>query len=248
MADLTFGESPVKFSPTMAEPTSQRRQYVNFFFYKVDPLWGRLSEEEREGGRQELAQVVQQFSERMRIQSYSTIGLRADCDLMFWRISPNLENLQRMSVEVRKTGMGKYLIPAYSFLSMTKRSMYVDKHQHEGQEGDRLTVVPGNAKYLFVYPFVKNKAWYRLSQEERQKAMDEHIEIGHKYPSVKLNTTYSYGLDDQEFVLAFEGDKPEDFVDLVMELRFSKATSYTERDTPIFTCVRKGIAEMLQDF
>jgi nitrite reductase/ring-hydroxylating ferredoxin subunit len=99
--------------------------------------------------------------------------------------------------------------------------------------------------YLFVYPFVKTRAWYALPKEERQRMMDAHIAIGRKYPTVKLNTTYSYGLDDQEFVVAFETDEPADFLDLVMELRETEASSYTERDTPIFSCLAMGLGETL---
>jgi chlorite dismutase len=121
----------------------------------------------------------------------------------------------------------------------------VDKHVHPGQDGTRLTVTPGKAKYLFVYPFVKTRAWYALPMERRQQMMDVHIEVGNRFPSVKLNTTYSYGLDDQEFVLAFESDHPSDFLDLVMTLRETEASSYTERDTPIFTCIAKPAGEML---
>jgi chlorite dismutase len=98
-------------------------------------------------------------------------------------------------------------------------------------------VKPGRAKYLFIYPFVKTRAWNALPFDERQKMMDAHIEIGHRYPTVKLNTTYSFGLDDQEFVVAFETDVPEDFLDLVMELRETPASAFTLRDTPIFTCI-----------
>jgi chlorite dismutase len=75
--------------------------------------------------------------------------------------------------------------------------------------------------------------------------MDEHIEIGNKYPSVKLNTTYSFGIDDQDFVVAFEGDYPEDFVDLVMELRESDGSKYTVRDTPIITGVKGTLEEVV---
>jgi chlorite dismutase len=102
------------------------------------------------------------------------------------------------------------------------------------------------ARYLFVYPFVKTRAWYALPLERRQQIMNEHIRIGHKYPRVRLNTTYSFGLDDQEFVLAFESDHPADFLDLVMELRESEASQYTLRDTPIFTCVKAAGAELLK--
>ena len=152
---------------------------------------------------------------------------------------------KEMTAKLLETDLGKYLTSPYSYLSMTKRSVYVDKHTHLGQEGTRLKLVPGQFRYLFVYPFVKNKAWYRLTKHARQGMMDEHIEIGHRYPTVRLNTTYSFGLDDQEFVVAFESDKPEHFVDLVMELRHSEATSYTARDTPTFTCVHRELDEVL---
>ena len=69
-------------------------------------------------------------------------------------------------------------------------------------------MAPGEHKYLFVYPLTKVREWYGLSKDERQQAMNQHIAVGHTYSSVKLNTTYSFGLDDQEFVLAFETDEP----------------------------------------
>ena len=222
-----------------------RRQFVNFAFYKVDPVWRRLPEEERQRGKCEFVEVVKNCEQDVLLTSYSLVGVRGDCDFMLWRIGYDPLKLQEMSAQLLATELGKYLTTPYSYLSMTKRSVYVDKHTHEGQEGTRLRLVPGQFKYLFVYPFVKSKAWYRLTKHARQGMMDEHIEIGHKYPTVRLNTTYSFGLDDQEFVVAFESDKPEHFVDLVMELRHSEATSYTARDTPTFTCIHRELTEVL---
>jgi len=222
-----------------------RRQYVNFAFYKVDPVWRRLPKEERKRGKCEFVEVVKSYEQDMLVVAYSLVGIRGDCDFMLWRIGYDPLKLQEMSAQLLATELGKYLTTPYSYLSMTKRSIYVDKHTHQGQEGTRLRLVPGQFKYLFVYPFVKSKAWYRLTKHARQGMMDEHIEIGHRYPTVRLNTTYSFGLDDQEFVVAFESDKPEHFVDLVMELRHSEATSYTLRDTPTFTCIHRELAEVL---
>jgi chlorite dismutase len=222
-----------------------RRQYVNFAFYKVDPLWRRLPSEERKKGKCELVEVVRSYEQDVLVTPYSLVGIRGDCDFMLWRIGYDPLKLQEMSAQLLATELGKYLATPYSYLSITKRSIYVDKHTHEGQEGTRLKLVPGQFRYLFVYPFVKSKAWYRLTKHARQGMMDEHIEIGHKYPTVRLNTTYSFGLDDQEFVLAFESDKPEHFVELVMELRHSEATSYTVRDTPTFTCIHRELPEVL---
>ncbi|OLB03920.1 MAG: chlorite dismutase family protein [Nitrospirae bacterium] len=222
-----------------------KRQFINFCFFKVDPAWRRLPEEERSRGKQEFIRVVEEYAGKVIVIPYTTVGIRGDCDFMLWRIGYELELFQEMMSKLLATALGKYLAVPYSYLSLTKRSIYVDHHVHEGQESKRLHIVPGKSKYIFVYPFVKTRSWYLLTKAARQGMMDEHIEIGHRYPSVKLNTTYSFGLDDQEFVVAFETDKPEDFLDLVMELRQAEASRYTERDTPIFSCIMKSLKEAL---
>src|SRR5436190_14520151 len=125
----------------------------------------------------------------------------------------------------------------YSYLAMTKKSEYSDEERLELHSSER--------KYLFVYPFWKRRDWYRLPGPERMRIMQEHIEIGRRYPTISINTTYSFGLDDQEFVVAFETDEPADFLDLVHELRGSESSSYTLRDTPIFTCIASTVGHAL---
>ena len=174
------------------------------------------------------------------------VGMRPDADFLLWNISSDLDAFQQLATAVLSTELGKYLRLPYSYLAVTKRSIYVRNHQHAEQEGTRLRLHPRGAKYFFVYPFVKTRPWYKLSQSTRQGMMNEHIAIGHKYPSVTLNTTYSFGMDDQEFVVAFETDEPRDFVDLVMELRESEASMYTLRDTPIFTCIAMPLPQVLE--
>lgn len=228
----------------MTEEIAQ--QYVNFRFYKLQPEWRRLGEAEKEKGRKEIIEVCESFRPKgVILVSYSLAGIRGDSEFMLWRIAETPELFEEMSLALLRTGMGKYLTIPYSYLAMTKRSTYVDKHTHPGQEGRRGRIItPGEYKYLFVYPFLKTREWYLLPKERRQAMMDEHIRIGHKYPSVKLNTTYSFGLDDQEFVVAFESDKPGDFLNLVMELRESEGSRYTLRDTPIFTCIKKPLDQL----
>ena len=223
------------------------RQSVNFAFYKVDPAWRRLPKEEREASKKEFGAAVEEWRQRMLLIPYSTVGLRPETDFMLWRIADSLDLLQAMSRELNRTALGAYLTTPYSFVAMTKRSIYVDKHVHPGQEGRRAAIFPGEYRYLFVYPFVKTRDWFLLPIEQRQEMMDVHIKVGHQFPSVKLNTTYSFGLDDQEFVVAFESDKPGDFVDLVMALRETEGSRFTLRDTPIITCIRKPIHETLDD-
>ena len=221
-----------------------RRQFVKFSFYRVDAAWRRLPPAERNLGKEELCQVVDAFGDRLLIRSYSLMGMRGDADFLLWQIGDRLEELQQLATAIYSTAMGPYLSTPYSYLAMTRRSIYVSPTESGGEE-ERTILRPSKSKYLFVYPFVKTRAWYRLSKAARQGMMDAHIAVGRKYPSVKLNTTYSYGLDDQEFVVAFESDEPADFLDLVMELRETKASAYTLRDTPIFTCVAMGLREAL---
>ncbi len=224
---------------------SSRRQFVRFAFFQVDPAWRGLPPDERERGKQAFEEVVGHWAERIVVRSYTLVGVRGDCDILLWLVSERLEDLQELQTQLLRTPFGAYLRSPYSYLAMTKRSLYVDRYATEEEAKRRDIIVPGNAKYLFVYPFVKTRAWYALSAEERQRMMDAHIQAGRKYPDVKLNTTYSFGLDDQEFVVAFETDEPSRFLDLVQELRASEASTYTLRDTPTFTCIAMTVRDML---
>ena len=224
-----------------------QRQYVSFTFYKLDPVFRRLPKEERERGMKEFIDVLEEYdnSSDMILLCYSMVGLRGDVDIMIWRICHSMEEFQKMTTRLLQTGLGTYLNTPYSYLSMTKRSMYMDFINPEHEE-DRTHIIPGKAKYLFIYPFVKTREWYLLTQFTRQGIMDEHIYIGNKYPTVKLNTTYSFGIDDYEFVVAFESDCPDDFLDLVQELRETEGSRYVKEDTPIFTCVAMSIEDTIK--
>jgi chlorite dismutase len=229
----------------MAPQQPSQREFVRFVFYKADPAWRELDRRTQEQAAGEVESVVARYAEGMMIRPYSTVGVRADTDFCFWTASHELDSIQDFARDFGSTQLGRLSTNTHSFLSMTKRSIYLDNHAHPGQE--RLHIKPSKAKYVFMYPFVKTREWYLLPKAERQRVMDEHIAIGHRYPSVKINTTYSFGLDDQDFVVAFETNEPADFVDLVMDLRETEGSLYTVRDTPIFTCVSKPLPEVLAD-
>lgn len=230
---------------TESKPQAPPRQFVNFMFFRVDRAFRALPVETRVQAKKELAEIIARYSGPMIVLPYSTVGLKAGLDFMLWRIGYDLDPFQRMAADINKSVFGRFLdIPA-SYLAMTKHSQYVDEHVHEGQEGRRLRIVPGKKPFLFVYPFVKTRDWYLLPMAERQRIMNEHIAIGHKYPRVKINTTYSFGLDDQDFVVAFESDTADEFLDLVQELRETESSKYTVRDTPMYTCRRSSMEEIL---
>lgn len=245
MTIVAPGIAPRRVEP----PTSTTRHYIRYLFYKARPTWGLAPHAERVAARAELLAALEPFAERLPVlRAYSTLGTRGDVDFLLWMVSERLEDLQELQAAVLRSPMGAHLDTPNSYLAMTKRSQYVDRHEHaDGSgEGRRTRVKPTGRRYLLVYPMVKKRAWYRLSYEERQRAMDEHIRIGHEFPKVKINTSYSFGLDDQEFVVAFETDYPADFLDLVEKLRGGEASAYTERETPIFTCVAGSISDVLE--
>jgi chlorite dismutase len=234
--------------PTQA-PMPTVRQYIRYLFYKARTGWRRLSPDQRDAARTDLLAALEPFAERLPVlRAYSTLGTRADADFLLWMVTERLEDFQELQAAVLRSPMGAHLDTPYSYLAMTKRSQYVDRHEHADGDGEgrRTRIRPTGRRYLFVYPMVKKRPWYRLSLEERQRAMDEHIRVGHEFPRVKINTSYSFGLDDQEFVVAFETDYPADFLDLVEKLRGGEASAYTERETPIFTCVAGSVAEVLE--
>jgi len=226
------------------------RECVRFAFYRVDPAWRRLAPEEKERHKAEFVDVIGRHGRDFMVYAYSTLGTRGDSDFMLWQASRDIDHLDTLAAELNGTGLGGYLSMPYSYFALTRRSIYVNRYEEEylekyagkaNLEHARIAINPQGSKFLFVYPFVKTRAWYTLDQEDRQRMMDEHIRVGHEWPDVKLNTTYSYGLDDQEFVVAFESDYIGRFLDLLMALRLTEASKYTLRDTPSHTCLAKGI-------
>ena len=227
----------------MAEKPPEKRQVVRFAFYKLDSAWRRLSAERQAASKIEFGETIESFNGRLLLRPYGLVGIRGDCDFLLWQVAEDLDSLVALQTALNRTDLGAYLALPYSYLAMTRRSIY-EFPEAPGQPS-RLQIRPSDARYLFVYPFTKTRAWYALPKPERQAMMDEHVRVGRQYPSIRLNTTYSYGLDDQEFIVAFEGDSPADFLDLVMQLRESRASSYTLRDTPTFTCVQMSLWDLL---
>jgi chlorite dismutase len=215
-----------------------RRTFVKFTFLKLDPAWRRRSDEERARDKAEFQAACEDFSEDRSLRAYSTVGTRGDTDLLLLSQSPLLEDLHTFHVVLSQSGLAKWATIPYSYLAMTKPSPY-------SEESVRPEICVSERKYLFVYPFEKKREWYGLPMEERQRIMRSHIEVGRKYPEISINTAYSFGLDDQEFVVSFEGDEPGEFLDLVQELRGTESSAYTLRDTPIFTCVSMSLGRTL---
>jgi chlorite dismutase len=218
-------------------PVMPERQFVKYTFLKVDPAWRRLDPAEREVHKREVIAACEDFAQERLLRAFSLVGTRGDADLLLLSQAANLERIHEFHVVLAQSGLMAWCETPYSFLAMTKPSEYSDE--------SRLEVRPAHSKYLFVYPFVKTREWYGLDPKERWRIMQEHIRVGKEAPNIDLNTSYSFGLDDQEFVVAFEGDEPAVFLDLVQRLRTTESSLYTKRDTPTFTCVAMSVERAL---
>jgi chlorite dismutase len=214
------------------------RTFAKFTFFKIDPAWRRRDDELRAEDKREFLAACEDFAIDRSLRAYSTIGTRGDADLLLLSQSPVLEDIHTFHVVLGQSGLARWSTTPYSYLSMTKKSPY-------SEEKARPEICTSRRKYLFLYPMVKKREWYSLPEEERGRIMKSHIEVGRRYPEISINTSYSFGLDDQEFVVAFEGDDPGQFLDLVQELRPTESSAYTERETPIFTCVAMSVAKAL---
>ena len=215
------------------------RHFVKFTFVKVDPAWRRRDAVDRARDKEEFAAACGDFAEDHFLRAYSTVGTRGDCDLLIRTSAPTLDPIHELHVVLNQSGLMRWADISHSYLAMTKESVYSDEPQPlRPREGS-------DRKYLIVYPMWKRRDWYRLPAEERMRIMRGHIEVGRRHTTIDINTAYSYGIDDQEFVVSFDADDPGEFLDLVQELRGTESSAYTESETPIFTCMSASVERAL---
>ncbi len=216
-------------------------QFVQYLFLKVDPQWRRLGAPERTRGRAEFAEVVTGAERSVTTYAYSTLGLKTGAELMLWWKSDDPAVVQDTLAALLSTGLGRYCEVAHSLWGLTRPSIYTKRRTTQEQAIDETT----RLRYLVVYPFTKTIEWYLMSREARQGMMNEHMRIGHEFDDVRQVLLYTTGLDDQEFIVAYETETLERHQDLVIALRSTEARRYTLRDTPIFTAVHRPLPEAL---
>ena len=216
-----------------------KRYFFNFSFFKIDPKWRWMADLAKEESARELENVLENLP--IKIRTYSTLGLRDDADFLIWFMSESIEDIQEAISKIYLTVVGKYITPSRVYLSSTRQSMYAKKNRIHSFVGGLEA-----KKYVIVYPFIKTREWYLLPIEQRRQMMDEHIKVGEKYPQVELNTTYSFGIHDQDFMLAFESDDLNIFQDMIMDLRGTKVSRFVEEDTPMIVCVKDDIVSIIK--
>jgi chlorite dismutase len=216
-------------------------RFIHAWLLALDPAWRRLDLDRRRADADEFCSAIARTESRLTQHAYSTIGLRAEGDLLLWRMASQLEDLDTTAADLLASGVGRWMSTAVSMVGLTRPSQYVKRPTTQEQslfEGER-------SRYLVVYPFVKSVEWYLTPADERQEVMRGHMRVGHKYPQVRQLLAYSFGLDDQEFIVAYETDDLVAFQDLVRELRETESRRSTVRDTPIITGIHRSAADIL---
>ena len=217
-------------------------RFVHAWLLRLDPAWRRRSDEERRSDLDAFCTAAGRAEKRLMQHAYSTIGLRAEGDLLLWRMAESIEMVEETAADLLGSGMGQWLMPAISMIGLTRPSQYVKRPTTQEQSlfsGER-------SKYLVVYPFTKSVEWYLSPAEDRQAVMRGHMKVGHAYPQVRQLLAYSFGLDDQEFIVAYETDELVAFQDLVRDLRETESRRSTVRDTPIITGIHRPLGEILR--
>ena len=211
----------------------------------VSPEWRRLDRRQRESDKDEFAATAARSS--ARVHAYSLVGTRADADILLWAVAGELEHIREFETALAGTRLWSWSTRPHAFLAARRRSPYLGEHHHTGGEPDAPAGPHGDKAYAVVYPMTKKRSWYALPREERTRIMAGHFAVGHKYPAIRIHTGYSFGIDDHEFVVAFECDDVREFVSLVADLRETESSSYTERETPIFVGRAMPLAQALDE-
>ena len=216
--------------------------FVHVLALEVDPLWRRRSPDERRADADALRAAAEIAARSVTTYTYSMIGTRADASLLFWRLGDSLEQLEESAALLLRSGLGAWCRIGHSMIGLVRPSSYVKERTPQEEAmftGER-------SRYIIVYPFVKSTDWYLLGEEERRRQMSEHIRVGRKYPMIQQLLAYSFGLDDQEFIVAYETDDLQAFQDLVRDLRGTDGRRATVRDTPQLVGIHRPLSEILE--
>jgi chlorite dismutase len=214
-------------------PVQTPRTLNHFAIFSFNPSHSQLSQKDRQQFHSDWLDGLLKAAQHVDL--YQVYPSLAGGDILVWSA---LEADDSATVAgfferfARATNPYRHLVTPVDILwGFTRPSQYTKTRS--SQEIDPFA--EQRKPYLVLYPFVKTTDWYLMSREARQGMMNEHIRIGKQYPEISQLLLYSFGLQDQEFVVVYEMPDLIQFSDLVYELRDSEARRYTLRDTPLYT-------------
>ena len=171
--------------------------------------------------------------------TYDVSGLRADADLMIWWHAPDSGQLQDAYNRLRRTAFGSRLTPVWSQMALHRPAEFNRSHIPAFMADEDVK------RFVCVYPFVRSYEWYLLPEDERRDMLKEHGMQARPYPDVRANTVASFALGDYEWMLAFEADELHRIVDLMRDLRASRARRHVREEVPFYTGEKHSIADLV---
>jgi chlorite dismutase len=216
--------------------------YALYPVFKATPAFRTLGAEEVADATEELEHLFKDWAGRVDVRgSYSTVGFRADADMMLWLVGPKPDDVQEFLVAFNRTRAGRLLGTTFTFMGVVKPAEFTADHAPAFAKGDP------PKRFACVYPFVRTPEWYLLPREERSALLTEHGLMGREFPDILANTTSAFGLGDWEWILAFESPKLDSIVDVIRLLRGTEARRFTKEEVPFVTGIRKSIAACIDD-
>jgi peroxiredoxin len=216
---------------------------IRYTMWSVFRLTRPLADEQRTALADELQGLFDELAGKDVVVrgTYDVAGFRADADLMVWWHASSAEALQEAYTRLRRTALGRQLEPVWSQFALHRPAEFNRSHipAFLADETPR--------RFVCVYPFVRSYEWYLLPDEERRDMLKEHGMQARPYPDVRANTVASFALGDYEWMLAFEADELHRIVDLMRDLRASRARRHVREEVPFYTGVRKPVAELIAD-
>ena len=212
--------------------------YATYPVFAVDPD----ADLDPDDAAQEVEILFKELSEQVSVRGvYSTVGFRADADLLLWLVTSTPDAAQDAIVRFRRTALGRSMDLTWSFMGVVKPAEFTADHAPAFVKGEP------PKRYLSVYPFVRTPEWYLLPREERATLLADHGVMGREFPDVLANTTSAFGINDWEWILAFEADELGRIVDCIRRLREAEARRYTKEEVPFISGIRKDLREAVRD-
>ena len=218
--------------------------YSSFMFVKLQPEFRRLISNEKIAAKQEFENMVGALQEKVFLRTYMVSGLRADSDILFWRMSDDLAFLQDICSRTFSAGAGRYMTPVHSFIGVSQ-APEPSQPKKDLEFGFLPKDTFGRHRYMLLHPVVKTHIWYELSDDEREKLLAERAVVVDRYKDIQENFFLSYGLDDQEIIVAREAKALDELISATQELRQQRIKSYTAVDKPVFLCLGRDLREIL---
>ncbi len=211
------------------------KKIFNFSFFRIDPKWRWMSDLAKNESAKEAMNSLS--NSRIKFCMYSTLGLSNDTEFLLWSITDSVDSSQKLISKLYLTVFGKYIVPVYVYISTSITSIYSNSQFPCFVESDELK------KYVSVYPFIKKRKWYSLSNKKKQKINEQYLLIIKKYPQIIINCSYTL-VNHDEFILTFETNNICDLQQLILNLDESYIFDYISSHAPKL-CVKSDLIYLI---